>query len=47
MINFIMGFAFGLFFSLIALFAIAWNNMQEKKGNNSETFDDPEDNGKN
>lgn len=39
MINFIMGFASGLFFFLIALFAIAWNNVQEKKKNNSSTFD--------
>ena len=39
MINFIMGFAFGLLFALIALFAIAWNNVQEKKRNNSSTFD--------
>ena len=39
MINFIMGFASGLLFFLIALFAIAWNNVQEKKRNNSSTFD--------
>ena len=39
MINFIMGFASGLLFFLIALFAIAWNNVQEKKRNNSSNFD--------
>ena len=51
LLNFIMGFAFGLLFSLIAMLVIAWRNMQEKKGNNSTTFDwdkgeyikDPED----
>ena len=37
--SFIIGFAFGLLFVLIALLAIAWRNMQGKKGNNSSTFD--------
>ena len=39
MLNFIMGFAFGLLFALIALLAMAWNNVQKKRGNNSSTFD--------
>ena len=39
MINFIMGFVFGLLFALIALLAMAWSNIQKKKGNNSSTFD--------
>lgn len=38
-LNFIVGFAFGIVFSLIGLLAIAWNNVQEKKRNNSSTFD--------
>ena len=38
-LNFIMGFVFGLLFSLIALLAIVWNNIKEKKRNNSSTFD--------
>ena len=39
MINFIMGFVFGLLFALIALLAMAWSNIQKKKRNNSSTFD--------
>ena len=38
-LNFIMGFVFGLTFALIALLAMAWNNIQQKKKNNSSTFD--------
>ena len=39
MISFIMGFVSGLLFSLIGLLAMAWSNIQKKKGNNSSTFD--------
>ena len=39
MISFIMGFVSGLLFSLIALLAMAWSNIQKKKRNNSSTFD--------
>ena len=38
-LNFIMGFVFGLTFALIVLLTVAWNNVQKKKGNNSSTFD--------
>jgi hypothetical protein len=35
-----MGFVFGLTFALIVLLAMAWHNIQEKKKNNSSTFDE-------
>lgn len=38
-LNFIMGFVFGLTFALIVLLMVAWRTAQEKKGNNSSTFD--------
>ena len=38
-VNFIMGFVFGLTFALVILLAMAWHNIQEKKKNNSSTSD--------
>ena len=38
-LNFIMGFVFGLTFALIILLIVAWRTAQEKKGDNSSTFD--------
>ena len=38
-LNFAIGFIFGLLFALIALLAIALDNIREKKRNNSSTFD--------
>ena len=38
-LNFIMGFTFGLTFALILLLIVAWRTAQEKKENNSSTFD--------
>lgn len=38
-LNFIMGFVFGILFALILLLVMAWDSMQEKKRNNSSTFD--------
>ena len=38
-LNFIMGFVFGLMFAFIALLIVAWRTAQEKKGNNSSAFD--------
>ena len=38
-LNFIVGFVFGLTFALIILLIVAWRTVQEKKGDNSSTFD--------
>lgn len=38
-LNFIMGFVFGITLSLILLLIVAWRTAQENKGNNSSTFD--------
>ena len=46
-LNFIVGFVFGLTFALIALLIVAWCKAQEYKGNNSSTsgWDKDEKNG--
>ena len=38
-LNFIVGFVFGITFALIVLLIVAWRTVQEKKGNDSSTFD--------
>lgn len=38
-LNFIVGFGFGLTFALIVLLIVAWRTAQENKGSNSSTFD--------
>ena len=38
-LNFIMGFVFGITLSLVLLLIVAWRTAQENKGNNSSTFD--------
>ena len=38
-LNFIMGFTFGLRTALILLLIVAWRTAQENKGNNSSNFD--------
>ena len=38
-LNFIMGFVFGLMFAFIALLIVAWRKAQEYKGNNPSTSD--------
>jgi MFS superfamily sulfate permease-like transporter len=38
-LNFIMGFVFGITLSLILLLIVAWRTTQENRGNNSSTFD--------
>ena len=40
-LNFIMGFVFGLTTALILLLIVAWNMPQEKKENNGN-IDDPD-----
>ena len=40
-LNFIMGFTFGLTTALILLLIVAWNVAQEKKENNGD-IDDPD-----
>lgn len=41
-LNFIMGFVFGVTLSLILLLIVAWNITQEKKGGNAPTYDNNE-----